>query len=251
MIFIGDVHGKITTYREILHNIGYQKKSLQLGDMGLGFPGVYLHAGGVMEKGNHMFIRGNHDNPQVCQRHPRYKGDYGYDAEETLFYMSGGWSIDWEYRTPGKTWWSTEELSYESLNNAYNLYIQSKPRIVATHEPPKLIAIQMLGMQPGVHHPCPVDADLPIIKEEYQAYKHQLGYHMTRTGEALQRMFEEHQPEHWVFGHWHVTTDLTIAGTEFHCLGELIKKEIILDSSVPDSTGDSTGPANGVEAIGQ
>jgi len=46
-------------------------------------------------------------------------------------------------------------------------------------------------------------------------------HHKTRTGQALQSMWEYHQPEMWFFGHWHETRDLTLNGTKFQCLGEM------------------------------
>jgi predicted phosphodiesterase len=43
----------------------------------------------------------------------------------------------------------------------------------------------------------------------------------TRTGLALQAMFEIHQPEVWLFGHWHINKVQKIGATNFICLAEL------------------------------
>jgi hypothetical protein len=34
-------------------------------------------------------------------------------------------------------------------------------------------------------------------------------------------MFEAHQPETWVFGHYHVDRDFELKGTHFRCCAEL------------------------------
>ena len=87
--FIGDVHGHIDAYMRVRGNT----PSFQIGDMGLGFPNTALPKGG-----EHRFIRGNHDDPAACRKHPNYAGDFGYDPDCDLFYMGGAWSIDGEWR---------------------------------------------------------------------------------------------------------------------------------------------------------
>lgn len=236
MIFIGDVHGKIKSYRNIIRALPEGSKSLQLGDMGLGFKGVHLYAKGSMDRGWHRFIRGNHDGPEACRKHPCYLGDYGYLPEERLFYLGGAWSIDQAYRTEDVSWWRDEELSYEALDKAYQLYVQCRPKIVATHEAPSKAAFQMLErlMLPAKyvgHAPCPTDQNVRLKGDEYAYYKAKLGCVNTRTSQALQRMFEEHQPEWWGFGHYHLTTEFKIGPTNFFCLNELDTKEICIDKA--------------------
>jgi hypothetical protein len=53
----------------------------------------------------------------------------------------------------------------------------------------------------------------------------------TRTGEALQAMFDIHKPDYHFFGHWHVTKQMDIQGTRFVCLGELDYVDVDLDNS--------------------
>jgi hypothetical protein len=43
----------------------------------------------------------------------------------------------------------------------------------------------------------------------------------TRTGQALQAMFDAHQPDEWYFGHWHHTMQYKYGRTMFQCIGEL------------------------------
>ena len=55
--FVGDVHGKVKEYLEIVKQNEF---TFQVGDMGLGFAGVNLHE----LSQNHLFTRGNHDDAQ-------------------------------------------------------------------------------------------------------------------------------------------------------------------------------------------
>ena len=110
MILIGDVHGLFDNYRGFLR-LCQCKKSLQLGDFGLGFPMGTDHVDMSDIPGKHLFLRGNHDNPAVCRKDKNYVGDFGVlkgsfinGRFKKLFYISGAWSIDKAYRTPGLTW---------------------------------------------------------------------------------------------------------------------------------------------------
>lgn len=229
MIFIGDVHGKTSKLtHKLLGPEFYNKRAFQLGDMGIGFHGVTLRK---FPRKYFLWIRGNHDRPDWCREHPNYAGDFGYLEEESLFFLGGAWSIDKDWRTPGESWWEDEELSYKELDEAYQLYVRVKPRIVATHEAPSKAAWSMLASLTGniPHHDfSPTDQDVKVKGDEYGYYKAKLGCVNTRTSQALQRMFEEHQPEYWMFGHYHLTRTFKIGGTEFTCLNELDTKEVSL-----------------------
>lgn len=230
MLYIGDVHGHIKSYRNIIRALPPDAKSLQLGDMGLGFKGVNLYPGGSMLKGQHRFIRGNHDDPARCRKHKLYLGDWGYWPEERLFYLGGAWSIDAAWRTPHVSWWPDEELPHEELQKAMELYVSSKPLIVATHEAPSKAAMTMLSglMVAPSHEPCPTDQGVALKAEDYRYYKEKLGCVNTRTSQVLQQMLEAHQPKYWLFGHYHVTRCFQLGDTEFQCLGELATREINL-----------------------
>lgn len=51
-------------------------------------------------------------------------------------------------------------------------------------------------------------------------------YGKSQTRTMLQKMFEEHKPELWIFGHHHKSKDEVINGTRFICLDELETFEI-------------------------
>jgi predicted phosphodiesterase len=187
MLFIGDVHGKYKEYQQILKE-AEPNSSLQVGDFGIGFKEPPI------SPTKHKFIRGNHDNPKLCQTIPNYLGDYGFDKNTGIFYVSGGFSMDVNQRTIGIDWWEDEQLSIRDLEKTIKLYERLKPEIVVSHECPESIVNKI--------HPYS-----PITK--------------TRTNQALQVMFETHSPKFWVFGHYHISWSEVIDGCEFRCLSEL------------------------------
>jgi len=210
MLLIGDIHALFWDYKRILERSG-TKESLQLGDYGLGFPGSMDGIDLSDVEGTHQFLRGNHDNPAICRKSPYYIGDFGIHEGsfidgryDKLFYISGSWSIDQAWRTPGISWWPEEELSYDELDQAVNLYLKEKPEIVCSHECPEEIS-QIF--YPGTAHP-------------------------TRTGQALSSMFQHHQPSYWFFGHHHKSWRKNVMGCQFVCLNELetidISKRIVM-----------------------
>jgi hypothetical protein len=190
MYFIGDCHGKFADLKKICDSLS-PRKCIQLGDMGFGF--------GLDEQfhacKNLFFLRGNHDNPEVCRRYPNYLGDYGYLDEEGVFFVSGAFSIDQAYRVEGVSWWRDEELSEPQWRRAMDLYMDKRPSIVATHD-------------------CPHDA-YPFVVSAHVADQR------NRTSSALSRMFQIYMPKLWVFAHHHQFKTFAIDRTQFVALGEL------------------------------
>lgn len=203
-LFIGDVHGKYGPYKTILKD---HIRTIQVGDMGVGFidphtekamPNPPHHA---MVKDNHRFIRGNHDNPAVCREHSQWIKDGTVEGE--VMFIGGATSIDREWRIKDYTWWQDEELSVQDLHTMLNIYHTTRPRVMVTHECPEVVAERVLA-----------------------AYNMRKFEDRSATRQAFQAMLETHQPDIWIFGHWHVSFDSTINGTRFVCLAELETKEI-------------------------
>ena len=205
---VGDVHGRTKTYQKWLyHNLDPESRSIQIGDMGLGFAGVGLPAPGQPPLSeNHKFFRGNHDSPEKCRAHKNYLGDYGYLEQDSLFWVAGAWSIDRAYRIEGVSWWPDEELSYAELEKAIDLYVEKKPRFVLSHEAPAKAANVLLANLMG-----------PYFLAEGECAN-------SRTAQALEAMLILHQPEKWVFGHYHVDKKFHVPGfdTEFICVGGIM-----------------------------
>jgi len=194
--FVGDCHGNIRPLLNLLERRGSDSDMvLQLGDMGLGFRGVTLPS----MKPNFGFIRGNHDSPDLCRAHPNYAGEYG--MWNSIFVVGGAYSIDWQWRVPGQSWWDNEELTPDQGIAALVAYVEAKPRIVATHECPQQIGEQLL--RDGGFRP-----------EKW-------GSTQSDTARLLDKMWNAHQPEHWLFGHYHRDWTLAARGTTFQCLNEL------------------------------
>ena len=188
--FIGDVHGKFDRYHNIIKDAPC---SIQVGDMGVGFPGL----GSPKTAGtDHYFIRGNHDNPATCKVMRQWILDGS--IMRGVYCLGGASSIDRAYRTEGVTWWPDEELSYNELQIRINDYAILKPDVVCTHECPESIANEIITRF------CMPKIDCG-----------------SRTRPALERMFSAHKPRLWIFGHWHVSARFERDGTIFQCLNEL------------------------------
>jgi hypothetical protein len=206
---IGDIHGKWYDYvnfsllQGIRHNTEtVPERSIQVGDFGIGFYSDYWHeevSDWMKKNPTHRFIRGNHDDPDKCRGMPGWIEDGS--VENDVMYIGGAWSIDHAMRTEGLDWWRDEELSTVELMKLVDRFGQVKPRVMITHDCPTSVAWDMF-LSKGLG----LDNNKQI---------------KTRTGEALQAMFEIHKPESWYFGHWHHTRCQNILGTNFQCLGEL------------------------------
>lgn len=201
---VGDIHGLFNDYKTF--SLAGCDTSIQVGDFGIGFSGRSKWYETVenffQQNPGHHFIRGNHDDPQLCKQTTGFL-DSGFHKDLNVFIVNGAWSIDYSWRTEGKDWWPDEEHSIAELNLLIDSYEKIKPDVMITHDCPTSVALEMF-IKPGLAMGGP---NSPIYK--------------TRTGEALQTMFDLHSPKFHFCGHWHVSKQQDIFGTHFHCLGEL------------------------------
>ena len=190
---IGDVHGKIQSYKDLILNNDITD-SIQVGDMGVGFDDFQdihlsnLHAGYRKLR----FIRGNHDNPEKCKEITNYIED-GVIENDVMF-VGGAYSIDQHLRTTGIDWWENEELSYSELQHIIDIYEDMKPTVMITHAAPRHIANHMFKLNPPSN---------------------------SRTCQCFEMMLNIHLPKFWFFGHYHETKTLDFKDVRFHCLDEL------------------------------
>jgi predicted phosphodiesterase len=194
LVLVGDVHA---WWKELDALFARHPKDdiLLLGDCGIGFP---QHPYPENFPSRVKLLRGNHDNPEVCRKHPNYLGDYGYLEKQGLFFVSGAYSVDRDNRQEGVDWWRDEELSIVDFDKALTLYKEKKPRIVVSHEAP-----------------------YELVRDIYSLklrYRHK---GVSRTGQALDAMFEAYQPETWIHAHHHISLVNKFKGTLFISLAEL------------------------------
>lgn len=192
MLIIGDVHGNINEYYRLIQKLKGKTSSICVGDFGFKKEHDWFLKN--IDYTQHLINFGNHDylpyidHPHSCGRYSMYK---------EIMTISGAESIDKELRVEGKSWWADEEMNYDQWKQCIEHYEFNKPKIVISHE-------------------CP------------QSIRHTLfGFHQKSiTTNGLQQCFEIHQPELWIFGHYHESKNVVINGTRFICLGELETFEI-------------------------
>jgi hypothetical protein len=142
LFLIGDVHGKTEEYLAALAAMPKNATSFALGDLYLGRPGISLP---TMDP-RHRFIRGNHDSPALAEAHPNFAGKFGFIPEDGgVFYLSGALTVSAPVLQNSKYWYADEELSPQELDAAIDLYRESKPRILLSHEGPSEIVAEMLA----------------------------------------------------------------------------------------------------------
>lgn len=186
---IGDVHGHYAQYERIARK---REFTVQLGDLGFKYGCL-----NNLDPNNHKVVAGNHDNYDIISEYPHYLGDYGNYSlgGVNFFFYRGAYSIDRQYRTIGIDWWSQEQVGIEQFMKSRELYRETKPEIVITHDCPEKVSIMLL------------DPGQPIYQNT--------------TGWALQELFNIHQPKLWLFGHYHRSWSEIIGKTKFICLNEL------------------------------
>lgn len=219
--FIGDVHGKYRAYKRAIAAV---PRSIQVGDMGVGFRRTSAARYGeplanpphyAMVRGDHRFIRGNHDNPSACRTQSQWIPDGHY--EDDMMFVGGAVSVDRDQRTEGYDWWPDEELSEAELQRIFALYRAREPRIMVTHDCPEKIVGILLKKFPMLG-----TAKIDIY---------------SRTRLALQEMWSAHRPKLWIFGHYHVSFEQVLhhgnskTGTRFICLAELEHRDIDIHRS--------------------
>jgi hypothetical protein len=198
---IGDVHGHYNAYVNIAKQA---ENSLQIGDLGFEYDCLKQ-----LDPEHHKVLAGNHDNYDkwgtekfIHMQTGHWLGDYGVYTVPgfgDIFFVRGGYSIDWRYRMPGRSWWKDEELTYEEMQKALELYNQVKPEYVFTHECPGEIIDAAFGQKTW---------DGELLKP-------------SMTAKLLDTMWGNHAPKYWLFGHHHKTWTAELRGTIFRCLPEL------------------------------
>jgi hypothetical protein len=150
-----------------------------------------------MSKGDHKFIRGNHDNPEQCRNHPHWIAD-GSLIDESIFCIGGAKSIDTHLRTEGWDWWADEELNYSEFLQLIQTYEEARPSIVVSHDAPEDMVNHILKTRGAYKY------DIPSITRQF-----------------FDNLLHVHKPDLWIHGHWHIDHHTVFKGVEYIGLGEL------------------------------
>jgi hypothetical protein len=172
--------------------------SIQLGDFGL-FNKADLRSVENIPL-SHTFIRGNHDNPEICTKVPNYLGDFGfYDEEKTIFFVSGAYSVDQSMRIPFVEWWPDEELSAQQMNDVMSLIRKHRPTTILSHAAPQSL----------IPH---------VVSTSYT--------NTSPTERLFEDIFQQYPPDLWVAAHYHQSFDRNFKHTRFVVLDELETIEV-------------------------
>lgn len=204
---LGDVHGapNFHRYYALASQAPY---SIQLGDFALDYTKLIESD---LHWNKHKILGGNHEcYPKFLTEVNHALISYGQIklGQFYPFYVRGARSVDKEIllkiekETGIKSWYPEEELTAEESVEAIELYRKKKPRLVVSHDCPASISAE-IGSADTLRH-----FGLP-------------GNFVSPTQETLQCMFEEYQPELWLFAHYHSNWTLERNGTGFICVDTL------------------------------
>jgi hypothetical protein len=203
---IGDVHGRFDEYVKLANEAEY---SLQVGDLGFDYDCLKQ-----LDPARHKVLAGNHENygrwgteKFIHMQSGHWLGDFGIHEVPDfgkIFFVRGGFSIDFRYRKEGVDWFRDEELSYNQMQEALALFGALKPDFMFSHECPTDIAQAAWG---------DFYWDGELIRP-------------SMTAKLLQQMWSLHAPKHWLFGHHHKVWSADLCGghttpTKFRCVPEL------------------------------
>jgi len=205
---VSDIHGYYAKYHKMIKQCEY---SVQLGDMGFSYS-TMDHVGE-----NHKLIAGNHDNyDKLCKHHLGDFGTYNLGGVD-FFYVRGGFSLDRKWRrsyeisSGEKIYWPNEQLTMSECAKTFELYKKIKPQLMLTHSCPKSIA------------------DIIGNPKVLEFYEYDPKTFTTQTQELLQKCFDYHRPNLWVFGHFHKDFSEIVNDTIFCGLG--IENYVDLDKN--------------------
>lgn len=187
--FIGDIHNYTDVYLDIINKAPGQTR--QVGDFTKRNP-TNLYDININKQ-----IRGNHDDPAWFKQQSTYIPDGHLETvtDKNVMYIGGALSIDRGFRVEGKSWWPTEECSYEQFFEFHDKFLKIKPDVMVTHDCPEFVM------------------DILLAHRRRAKYDDS-----SRTRNSFQFMWQSHKPKLWVFGHHHYNFDKVIMGTRFICI---------------------------------
>jgi predicted phosphodiesterase len=202
-LLVGDLHGNFSLIPHVRKVHADYDEIIIVGDFGLGFHRD--DEARVLARENVKplirFIRGNHDNLEVCKEFT--SGSIQWIPDGTLegntLYVGGAWSIDHQMRTPGLNWWYNEELNEQEWEDIFRSLEGKFEQVetVISHDAPARVSHLVLA------------AHKPIIRTRTSLY---LDLLMNRLPNVRT----------WVFGHYHVYHNFEYNGVNFICLPDKV-----------------------------
>lgn len=210
----GDTHGDQVLWDACINNsLNDGDTIIVLGDFGFGFfdgrywPEEMFYDYLAEQKYTVLFIDGNHENFDKLNTYPVEQWNGGrvqfirknvihlmrgeiYDIDgRKVFCLGGGYSLDRDYRVPGRSWWPQEMPDDEEYKNATkNLETGDfKVDYVLTHTAPADTVEYMSKLNLGIKN---------TVVEEFPL----TGY--------LQWVVEKVSYGKWYFGHFHIDAEL-------------------------------------------
>lgn len=211
-VIVGDLHGNFSIIPYLKKRYADHDEIIVAGDFGLGFNRDEEARGYAKDDTKPIirFIRGNHDNVEVCKTFT--EGGVRWIPDGTLegnvLFIGGAWSIDHGIRTPGLNWWYNEELSEEEWDGIFSSLEGSfdKVETVISHDLPSRISHLILG------------AHKPVI--------------ITRTTSYLDMLMNRlPNVRTWIFGHYHTYHNFEHNGVNFICLPDRVGRTYTLTTS--------------------
>ena len=215
MVYItGDLHGnQVLWYQSINSFLENGDIIIIPGDFGVGFfdgrywPEEMFYNFLAEQEYTVLFIDGNHENFDKLKNYPisvwhggkvqfirknvihLMRGEI-YDIDgKTFFCFGGGYSLDKDYRVPGRTWWSDEMPNEEEYRRATKSLEASNRKVdyILTHTAPADTVEYMSRMNLGIVNT--IAEELPLTN-------------------YLQWICENVTYDKWYFGHFHIDKTL-------------------------------------------
>lgn len=209
-VVLGDLHGNFSLIPYLKKRYADHDEVIIAGDFGLGFHRDEEARGYAEDETKPLirFIRGNHDNVEVCKTFTEGGVRWIPDGtlEDGILYVGGAWSIDYGVRTPGLNWWHNEELSEQEWEGIFqNLEDRfHEVHTVISHDLPQRISSKVLP------------AHKPVIQTRTTTYLDMLWNRLPNV-----RL--------WLFGHYHTYHDIEHNGVRLICLPDRVGRTFTLD----------------------
>jgi len=192
---IFDVHGK--PFEHLLKDVDY---SIQIGD--LGFNSAQERFKEKRREGRDFCLFGNHDDyTKVYEDFSLFDYSIIDTGNHRILCVRGANSIDKQLRTPYRSWWPEEQLTFSQGYKLIKQIENEKFDIVISHE-------------------CP-----EFVKQKYFNFWD----NRTTTGQLLNVVYQEVNPDMWFFGHYHEEFEIVHNSTYFKCGPELTYVDLDID----------------------